>query len=171
VSDSWLETLISRHAKSGILLDSNLLLLYLVGSLDPDLVPKEKGTRDYTPDDFRLVSEFLGRFDHLITTPNIMSEVSNLAGRLREHTKHVLHVLIRTRFLELVRESHVATRDASAHFVFDRLGVTDAAIGMLADRGILVFTNDLDLSIALESRQMDCVHYDRMFRPFVLNIN
>ena len=168
MSNTWLSSLVSKHSTSGIVLDSNLLFVYCIGLLDPNLVGSEKRTREYTPTDFRLIDQFLGKFVRIITTPNILTEVSNLANQLRDSIRLLHRQMIRDKLLAVFEERYIATTIASQHSVYDRLGVTDAAIAVLAAEGCLVLTNDLDLSLMLEHRRTDCVRYDRHLRPLVL---
>jgi hypothetical protein len=166
VSDSWQSNkrilqLLAKHANSGILVDSNLLLMLGVGSLDPNRVSKEKGTREYSPEDFDILSQFLARFKRQFTTPNILTEVCNLSGQLRADIRRFFRQWIRDHVVVHLDEQYIATKDASSHLVFERLGVTDAAIAIMADQGILVLTSDLDLSIMLDTRGLDCILYRR----------
>jgi hypothetical protein len=129
-----------------------------------------KGTQEYSLDDLRVIGGFLEPFNCILTTPNIMTEVSNLSGRFRHDIKQLFRRMLRDRFLEVLDEKYITTHSAALHPFFDQLGVTDAAIGVLADQGLLVLTNDLDLTLMLESRNLDCVHYDRTLRPLALNL-
>lgn len=163
--DSWLDRLIAKYASSGILVDSNLLLVFCVGNLDPNLVGIAKGTREYNLHDHQLLSAFIERFDHIQTTPNVLTEVSNLAGRLRDDIRSQFRVRLRNDTLRVLHEEYVATKEATAHSIYLQLGVTDAAIAMLGQKGVPVLTNDLNLSLMLESQNVECVHYDRVLRP------
>jgi hypothetical protein len=169
VLNSWLDGLIAKHRDTGILLDSNLLFVYCVGLLEPSLIGKEKGTREYESRDFQLLYDIVGAFDHILTTPNVLTEVSNLAGRLREDIRLLFRLFIRENLLTILDERYVISEDAAKHSVFAPLGLTDAVVSILAERGMLVVTNDLNLRVMLESFKFDCVHYDRDLRPLVLN--
>jgi hypothetical protein len=170
VFNSWLSSLISKHSQSGILIDSNLLFIYGVGLLNPDYIGIQKGTRDYTVEDFRLLQHFLEKFGAVLTTPNIMTEASNLAGKLREDVRLVFRILLRETLIKLLTERYVATTSAVNYPFFDRLGVTDAAIGFLAEEDVLVLTDDLDLHLMLASRQLESVKYTTHLRPLTLDL-
>jgi hypothetical protein len=71
--------------------------------------------------------------------------------------------------LKLMPEHYVQSLTSATHPLFVQLGIMDAVIGVLADQGVLVLTNDLDLALILESRKCDCVHYDRILRPLTLD--
>jgi hypothetical protein len=171
VFNSELKKLIAKHANNGILVDSNLLLIFCIGSLDPSLVQREKGTREYTLADFSVLQEFLRGFRRLRTTPNILTELSNLTGRLRNDVRKRVTLFIREKTVDAAwQEDYIATSEATLHYTFEQLGLTDASIGVLSDRGLLVLSNDLNLSLILESRGGDCVHYDRTLRPIALEM-
>ena len=78
---SELERLITTHRRSGVLVDSNLFLLHLVGLINRQRIASFKRTDTYTEADFDLLERLLGLFDRLFTTPKVVTEVSNL-GKL-----------------------------------------------------------------------------------------
>lgn len=127
-----------------ILLDSNLLVLYLVGSFDPALIGKHKRTRDYTPEDFVLLQAILATKTGLITTPNVMAEASNLVGQIGEPARrHVLTLL--GQVCQNLEERYVESSRAAQSPCFVRLGITDSVLVDLCAEGLLLLTVDLDL--------------------------
>ena len=74
----WKE-LIRKHCQSDILVDTNLLLLLMIGAVEEKLIGGKR-TERYTVDHYRSLSNILKDFQHLITTPHILTEVSNLGG-------------------------------------------------------------------------------------------
>ena len=69
----------SRH---GILVDTNLLIVLLVGATRPSLLKSLEVTSAYDADDVELISDLLGNNPRLIITPQVITEVSNLAGKI-----------------------------------------------------------------------------------------
>jgi len=147
-----------------VLLDSNLFMVYCIGAIDPARISQEKVTRQYNPADFRILDRFLGRFSRVLTTPNIMTEVSNLSGRLRLDIQAVFRRWIRDNFVQVLQEEYVPTIDAANQSSFERLGLTDAVINICAHAGNLTLTDDLDLSMVLQRQDLDCVHYTNVLR-------
>jgi hypothetical protein len=145
--------------------DSNLLLVYCVGSVARSRVAEEKVTRHYGAADFRVLDEFFGHFDRILTTPNIMTEVSNLSRRLRADVWQLVLLWMKESFFDFVREEYVNSMAATKHLLFDELGISDATIGICADNGHLVVTDDLELSLRLEALNLPCVNYTRCLRP------
>jgi len=76
--------LIHRYRSRGVLVDTNILLLHFVSDYDRELVPRFKRTATFAVDDYDLLIKLLTRFNSVVTTPNVLSEVSNLAGQLGE---------------------------------------------------------------------------------------
>lgn len=165
--DPWLLKVISRHARRGVLVDANLLVIYCIGILDPSLISRFDGS--YSAEDFDLLDTFLGRFQRIVTTPNIMTEASNLATNRRKDVGMQLHQLLRDRLLEVLHERYIATRRAAMVPECDRLGISDAATSILAQSKHLVLTNDFDLSVHLHSRKVDCINYTQILRPLILH--
>jgi len=60
-----LPTLIAKYKKRGILVDTNILLLYYVGLYDPLLIPKFKRTIMFTIEDFNLLLMLFNRFNKI----------------------------------------------------------------------------------------------------------
>ena len=78
----YLIDLIGLYKAKGLLIDTNLLLLYFIGTYDPDRIPRFKRTMSFTVDEFLLLDAIFTNFDKVITTPNILTEISNLSGQL-----------------------------------------------------------------------------------------
>jgi len=76
--------LIHKHRGRGLLVETNLLLLYLIGRTNQNQISKFKRTQVFTIEDFDLLGRFMGKFKTLITTPHVLTELSNL-GESREH--------------------------------------------------------------------------------------
>ena len=60
--------------------------------------------------------------------------------------------------LDPLDASRAVVRDAC----FERLGLTDAAIAMLCERGMLVLTGDLELYLALQARGADALNFSHI---------
>ncbi len=77
-----LPRLLSAYKGRGLLVDTNILLLYFVGICDLRLITTFKRTRQFTTEDFELLLGLFKWFGTIVTTPNILTEVNNLAGQL-----------------------------------------------------------------------------------------
>ena len=154
--------LIRKHHKTGLLIDANLLLLYLVGQTNPNRILSFKRTSQYVPEDFDLLTQFVAQFQTLVTTPHILTEVSNL-GDLRDRELLVFRSLF-THMIEKAEEHRDESRRVVKDAAFLRLGLTDAAILALGGHAPLFLTDDLDLYVALTSRSLDAINFNHI-RP------
>ncbi len=67
-----------------VLLDTNLLLLLVVGLFNRDLIARHKRTNSFVPEDFDLLMEFIDGYDVLWVTSHCLAEVSNLLRQTTE---------------------------------------------------------------------------------------
>jgi len=72
---------IESYRSKGAIVDGNLLLLY-IGHISPEFIGKFKRTRTYATEDYHTLTDFLKNFKTVVTTPNILTEVGNLANSL-----------------------------------------------------------------------------------------
>ncbi len=157
-----MRSLIQKYRRKGVLLDSNLLLGYLVGSLGREhLAPCRAFTRYFGEDDFPLLVRFISQFNQIVTTPHVLTEVSNLSGRLEGSLQLNFRLLLRTIVGE-ANECFDPARAICAHAGFGRLGVTDAAIATLAPRSCLVLTDDAMLADLLGRQRTDVINFNHV---------
>ena len=162
--NDWLAELIARHSRQGVLVDANMMLLWFVGAFDRALIAKFKRTDTYTGEDFDLLVAFLSRFSRILTTPNILTEVSNLSSQLTGRMKLDYFGQFRER-LELVEERYLPSSSIADRNEFARFGLTDSGIVELAETGVLVATDDFSLASLLESRGFDVLNFNHI-RPY-----
>ena len=133
-----------------VLLDANVLTLLIVGQVSEDEIPRCRRTRHYGIGDFHILSEYLERFEQMATTPNVVTEVSNLIGVL--HGKYLQWARqILAGGINLWSEHYVPSVDASSNPNYLRLGLTDAALLSVRERNTEIITDDLDLYCCLAS--------------------
>ncbi len=151
------EELLQRHRGKKILVDSNLLLLLLIGSYDPSLIARFKRVDQYTVDDFELLSTFVLSFSTVVTTPHVLTEVSNLANSLGSPIKE--HWFRRFReALQLFDEQQVVSRELSSKDEFLAFGLTDAALCTLCGE-VLLITEDGVLYRYLRSKNLPVINF------------
>jgi hypothetical protein len=136
-----------------LLLDTNLLVLLIVGLASIEMIDRHRRTRTgYSRQDFRLLKALVDRHEVLLTTPNIISEASNLLiesdGCYSQRCAQILRAV-----LQSGHERYVASKEAAARSCMPRLGITDCAILELLDGSTLLITSDLGLY--LEALEID----------------
>ena len=123
------------------LLDTNLLLLLIVGTFDRKVIPRYRRTQGFTPSDYDLLLRQLSRFGVIATTPGILTETSNLLGNEFHVDAAATLVATCAPFLEI----HHPKQDVFAQIGFDRLGFADASILASIDPETVVLTDDVAL--------------------------
>ena len=154
--------LIEKHESKGVLVDSNLLVLLLVGSVNKRRIVDFKRTQNFAIEDFDLLSRLINWFRKLITTPHVLSQVSDLTD-LRGKDLGTIRRLFGT-LVEQMEEPYDTSKALVRDDLFARLGLTDVAIATVCSRGTLVLTSDLNLQLALQQRGADALNFNHI-RP------
>ena len=149
--------LIEKHRSNGVLVDANLLVLYLVGKVNKNRIPTFKRTQGYTARDFVLLAGLIGHFGRAFTTPHILSQVSDLSALPGKELKAIRHCLKAE--VEMMEERYDESRMVVKDAAFEPLGLADAAIVALCRRPLLVLTADLALYLALQRRGADAINF------------
>jgi hypothetical protein len=153
--------LIGSYQTKGLLVDTNLLLLYFVGAYDPERIPRFKRTMAFTVDEFLLLSMFFEIFETIITTPNILTEVSNLSGQLPTNLRSFFWEDFAGRMSGL-QESYTPSTTISASAHFTKFGLTDSGIVGLVKNKYLVLTDDLKLFGYLQNLGIDVINFNHI---------
>lgn len=156
--------LMLQYRSRGVLVDTNILLLFFVGSFDRLLIAKFKRTGNrFSIDDFDLLNNLLARFDRVVTTPNILSEVNGLSNQIGEPTR-TRYFSEFARKIPLLDEQYVASAQAAQVEAFSKLGLTDSGILHVVRGHYLVLTDDLTLYGFLEKAGIDALNFNHL-RP------
>lgn len=152
--------LIEKHRSRGVLVDSNLLVLLLVGLVNTHRILEFKRTQDFTIEDFETLSRLIEWFGKLFTTPHVLSQVSDLTdltGGDLAIARELFGVLV-----EKIEEHYDPSKMVMADPLFARLGLADAAIATVCSKGTLVLTSDLTLQLALQHRGVDALNFNHV---------
>jgi len=149
-----------RIARSrGVLVDTNLLVLLIVGFVNRDRIPLFKRTSKYTPDDWDLLTRILERALRRYSTPHVLAEVNTLTDLPGPEGDVAKAALLHA--ISLMEEIPIPSLDACNSAYYRRLGLTDAAIVLVARRqGCSVITNDFGLYLALLEQGESVVNFD-----------
>jgi hypothetical protein len=133
-------------SQRALLLDANVLLLLLVGLWNRERILRFKKLSGYDADDFDLLALAVDRFRTLVTTPHVLTEVSNLASFHEDPERTEFFEWLALRSIPAFREDLVPTKTIAEDPIFVRLGLTDAAIDHAArTEGLHVLTADARL--------------------------
>jgi hypothetical protein len=115
----------------------------------------------FTEDQFLLLAKFFAVFDKVITTPNLLTEVSNLLGQLPDTLRSSFFAVFAKR-LALLEEHYSPSASVSTMTHFDRFGLTDSGIAQLVEGRYLVLTDDLSLFGYLQNRGIDAINFNHI---------
>jgi rRNA-processing protein FCF1 len=154
---------IVRCGRLGIIVDANLLLLYLIGRFDPKQISRFKRTYSFEADDYVLLSLILQQFQRIVTTPQVLTEVSNFSGQLAEPMRTKYFENLRTEICVL-HEEFLESCEVASGGAFVKFGLTDAGIHRLAQSQYAVLTTDSKLYEYLASQGIDAINFNHL-RP------
>ncbi|MGI8883801.1 MAG: hypothetical protein ACR2IA_06115 [Pyrinomonadaceae bacterium] len=152
--NDYLLKLIQKYKHKGLLVDTNIILLYLVGSLDILLIRDFARTAKFTEDDFYKVHKFIEYFDLQITTPHVLTEISDLIGN-RKNLHNALKI-----YIERTNEVFKKSSEVSENKIFCEFGLADTAIIETAKDSYLIFTDDNPLYGYMINEGIDAVSLD-----------
>ncbi|MDB9493257.1 PIN domain-containing protein [Spirulina major CS-329] len=162
MSDEYLAQLCSRYLQKGILVDSNILLLWVVGRLNPNRIETFKRTRDFTVEDFELLNQLLAKFTKVITTPHILTEVYNLANQLNSRDREGFLFCLSQLISSTFNEQQVPAKQLIQNPKFTTFGVTDCGIMKVAAGRFLVLTDDFKLASYLTAIGIDMLNFNHL---------
>lgn len=128
-----------------VLLDANLLTMYLVAQLGDGEVESFKRTREYITADAQILDKTLLGFKSIVTTPQVLTETANLLDWFEGAKRQVLFGYL-SHFIIQVDEKYLAAKQIIISPAFIKLGLSDAALYDIChlDKCVLL-TADLDL--------------------------
>jgi hypothetical protein len=167
---SYDELLVERYKGKGLLIDSNLLLLHLIGSYDIRLVINGNVTKlsQYLEEDFNILQRLIRLFSKTVTTPHVLAEVTNLASDLPESTR----VSCLSRFVPVFDsfdELGVDSLELAGRPEFCYLGLTDTALANLS-MDYLVVTSDARLIGRMNSMGREALNFNHLRISHLLRV-
>jgi len=143
----------ARYAGRGLLLDTNIALLLVVGNYDPERVTTFKRTAGFAPEDYPTLLRVISKFKTVVTLPTILAEVNSLASQFGEPARtQVLRTFART--VKQLSEEYLPSATIAEAAEFARFGLTDTNIRIVAADRFLVLTDDRRFSGYLEANKI-----------------
>jgi hypothetical protein len=145
---------------TGVALDTNLLLLFIVVEATGRVTGKR--LKAYSLSDFVILQDRMVGMDRFVVAPNVWTEVSNIwdfgiEGDERREIQQVMEALIRNT-LEVAIPSKTVVDDPD----FDRLGLTDCVWLAVLDKQTTLLTGDVALCDAALSRGLKAVNFTHL---------
>jgi len=159
-----IKKLFERYRTKGILIDTNILLLYLIGLFNVKMIEQFKRTKMFVKEDFYIIKQIIEYFQFVVTTPNILTETNNLCNQL--NVKNIDDFLDVFKIkIKVFSENYIKSIDGVNINEFNKLGLTDSCMLILAQEDYLVLTDDFKLSNILQSKKINVINFNhlRMF--------
>ncbi|TFY85867.1 hypothetical protein DYL59_24110 [Pseudomonas kairouanensis] len=154
-----MDAYIKQYRKKGIIVDTNLLLLALIGGTSS--IMEFKRTRVYSNEDYRLLLNIIDQFEKLISTPHILAEVSNLTNGLYGRKLHDFYETLK-QSLSTIIEIHCPAQGISRDYELSPYGLTDVGIICTAKDNYLVLTDDLRVAGFAHQHGVDVVNFNHI---------
>jgi len=139
---------IIRDRPEGLIIDTNLLILFLIGKFEVEFIDKCKLTcNNYSRDDYNLLCQIIKLFKKVIITPHVITEISNLSRKAIIDEKLINYFKI---FIEFLKTPSLEERNISLETFFgikinyiSSFGFTDMAIYELSkNNNFAIITDD-----------------------------
>jgi len=127
------------------LIDTNALLLLIVGLIDIRQIKTHKRLSIYGKEDFYKLISIIPEIKKLIILPNVWTEVDNLLNNFQGRLKNA-YVMKITELMKKSKEKYIESIKATEEYAFFDLGITDSLILSYAEKCDLLITSDSKLS-------------------------
>lgn len=151
------------------MLDTNILLLWLVGNVDATLLLTFKRVQSCEERDIALLERLLRPFQRMITTPHILTEVSNFVDQSPVHRRAKLVEALRD-FIENHAEIFEAATELSSRSEFNLLRLSDTALISLSSNAVVI-TTDFHLSERIASQGGQAINFSRARSSYLIPPN
>jgi hypothetical protein len=126
-----------------VLVDTNLLVLFILGSAARQNIGRHKRVRGFTEFEFDILKAKLARATTFVVTPHILAETSNLLDIGKRADRATVELYIN--YAQLAEEIFVPAEEVVMRAEFVKFGLTDSAIHQIVSEPIEVLTVDYDL--------------------------
>ena len=128
-----------------LLIDTNLLVLFVVGTAAKEYIARHKKLTEFTVEDYNMLVNIVSGASEVLVTPNTLTETSNLAAYINEPARSKVLAVLRTVIASDSQERYVPSSVAAERKEFVRLGLADAALLEIAANDVTLLTTDFDL--------------------------
>lgn len=128
-----------------ILIDSNSLIVLILGLMNPTLVNTHNKTSIYEEEDFYNLLNTIKSIESIVVLPNIWTEVDNLLNKFTGNYKD-LYVQKVIETIKLTSEKYLKSHSVENNYAFYDLGLTDTLILECAKDCEMLITSDSMLS-------------------------
>lgn len=162
------EGLLIKYKSRGLLIDTNILLLVIIGLCDRKLIGSFKRVIQYADKDYEVVTQLANNFNFLVTTPYILTETSNLAFQLPNCYHDNLSAVMQ-KLLHKSVERYIPSVEIVEDRSFTKYGITDAGISVISQGNYLVLTDDFKLAGFLKKKTQDVINFNHIRQHYLLS--
>ena len=142
------------------LLDTNVLLLFLVGETDVSLLKTFKRMQAFEAGDLGLLADALRPFRQILTTPHVLAETSNFVDQAPLYRRQDLIAALR-RFAERNEERFEAAKELMTRKEFEYVGLADVGLVSLSSVAT-VLTIDYRLAYEISVNRGAVVNFQHL---------
>jgi len=152
------------RGRQRVVVDANLLILLLVGFLDPDHIPNCNRLNAFTKEDYFLLIKILENFQsELVITPHVVAELSNMSmNKMGLGEKKLAYFNMMVEQLKNFHEEHITLHELLGldiggiiNLGFSDLGVIETARKI---NGVIL-SNDFDMVVHALSRSVMAINF------------
>lgn len=158
---TYFEEISKKYYSSGIIIDTNILLLYVIGIIDKNRIENFKRTKQFLAQDFIFLFNYLTHFSKILTTPYILTEVNNFLNQIDNREKDKFFTSF-TDVINNLSEHNFTSTVLSKANDFNKFGLTDISIYELSKNTYIVLTDDLKLSSYLSNKSIDVINFNNI---------
>lgn len=160
--DSYYDYLLEKC--SDIVIDTNLLLLYIVGSHDISLIKNRSISRVsmFVPGEFFVLKYIIDSVKSIKISTNIWTEICNFADKRPKNNKIEDYYDTLVKMIKNYKEEYFSCFDICNKGYLKDFDLTDSTIIELAKDGCLVVTADRDLAEFLSSKELDVINWNKI---------
>ena len=152
--------LLKKYQSKGILVDTNILLLWFVGRVNQKRISRFNRTKKFLPEHYQLLDRLL-KFAKIVIAPNILTEVNSLINQLGDPDRSNCLSILATEVTKL-DEFYLESSTVSQEEKFTKFGLTDSGMIGIAQGKYLVLTDDFPLANYLQSIGVDTVNFNHL---------
>lgn len=156
--------------KEGIIVDTNIMLLFLVGCYDINYIRQFKRTRKYSKEEYYFIRELLTRYynNKVFTSPHILTELSNFSLNIQDDRRNKYFNFF-IKIFNGIYEIYVEKNKIIEFKELPKFGITDVAIFNISkENNLLVLTDDIKLTGYLTKNKVDVLNL-RNYSPYLWN--
>ena len=155
------QKLLNIYLNKRILIDTNILLLLIVGSSNRKRISQFKRTEQFIPEDYDLLIKLIDLFPKIITTPNILTEVNSLTNQIGEPERSKCFSIF-AQLISEIEEVALSSQEIVKNNGFIKFGLTDCGIIELSKNQYLVLTDDFKLFNYLQKLGIDSINFNHL---------